>query len=345
MAFKRSRHNPRNVVTPHASVKIGGAVGANSTIEEDLCLLMDFERWVKRFIMCDLHDYPKTADVLKDIEKRLKEGRCQGHGADYIPWIQVHEIPSWGQSSRIFGLTTRRIHHLFSRLERAYFYIRDWPPNAAYIRDPVRNVTDIREQYALLPLEVTWEIARKLGVKHPMYRGKPVVMTTDIVYDTGKGIKRQEHARSIKYANELLKERVQEKIEIERLYWNEYRHVDDCLVVTEEDIPFTVVDNIVKVHKCVDIAARSHLSREHIEGITDELARQVLAGGASVAACAAACDKTFGVPPGSALLVARHLIVTRQWEIDMTVPYEPRRTVSLLAINLRTARQLMREVR
>ncbi len=49
MAFKRRRHNPRNIVTSYASVKMQGPVGANSTIEGDLCLLMDFERWVKSF--------------------------------------------------------------------------------------------------------------------------------------------------------------------------------------------------------------------------------------------------------------------------------------------------------
>ncbi len=49
MAFKRSRHNPRNVITSYASVKMGGPVGSNSTIEADLCPLMDYERWIKRF--------------------------------------------------------------------------------------------------------------------------------------------------------------------------------------------------------------------------------------------------------------------------------------------------------
>jgi hypothetical protein len=35
----------------------------------------------------------------KTIHNRLKEGRGQGLGRDYQPWIKVHEIPSMGKSS------------------------------------------------------------------------------------------------------------------------------------------------------------------------------------------------------------------------------------------------------
>ena len=41
----------------------------------------------------------------------LKEGRGQGTGADYKPWIYIHDFPSRGISARIPGRTTGRIHH------------------------------------------------------------------------------------------------------------------------------------------------------------------------------------------------------------------------------------------
>ena len=45
----------------------------------------------------------------------------QGTGADYIPWIKIHDFPSSGVCARIRGRTTGRIHHLLSRNESAYF--------------------------------------------------------------------------------------------------------------------------------------------------------------------------------------------------------------------------------
>jgi hypothetical protein len=35
------------------------------------------------------------------IAKRIKEGRGQGSGANYKPWLRIHEVPSQGLSHRI----------------------------------------------------------------------------------------------------------------------------------------------------------------------------------------------------------------------------------------------------
>ena len=66
----------------------------------------------------------------------LKEGRGQGSGSDYKPWIYIHDFPSCGVSARIPGRITGRIHHLLSRYEEYYFYILEADP----------DVLDIREQ-------------------------------------------------------------------------------------------------------------------------------------------------------------------------------------------------------
>ena len=58
----------------------------------------------------------------------LKEGRGQGTGADYKPWIYIHDFPSRGISARIPGRTTGGIHHLLSRNEEYFFYILDADP-------------------------------------------------------------------------------------------------------------------------------------------------------------------------------------------------------------------------
>lgn len=78
MGFKRSRHNPRNVVTSYASTKMQGPVGANSTIEGDLGPLMDFERWVKQF-----QSEPWT------IEASFHDGSSHDYTMDY--WIETDD--------------------------------------------------------------------------------------------------------------------------------------------------------------------------------------------------------------------------------------------------------------
>jgi hypothetical protein len=49
----------------------------------------------------------------------IKEGRGQGVGADYKPWLTVRDVPSEVRSHRIFGHVTHCTHHLLSDLELA----------------------------------------------------------------------------------------------------------------------------------------------------------------------------------------------------------------------------------
>ena len=55
------------------------------------------------------------------IEKLQSEGRGQGSGSDYLPWIRAHDINSIGLTSRIPGWKSGRIHHFLSKLEAHYF--------------------------------------------------------------------------------------------------------------------------------------------------------------------------------------------------------------------------------
>ncbi len=57
------------------------------------------------------------------IKKWIKEGRGNGHGPKYKPWLTARDVASKGRSHRIFGHKSRRIHHLFSDLELAVFLV------------------------------------------------------------------------------------------------------------------------------------------------------------------------------------------------------------------------------
>ena len=45
----------------------------------------------------------------------VREGRGQGAGANYKPWLRVSDVPSKGFSHRIWGELTHRVHHLRKR--------------------------------------------------------------------------------------------------------------------------------------------------------------------------------------------------------------------------------------
>ncbi|WP_338838354.1 TnsA endonuclease N-terminal domain-containing protein [Kurthia gibsonii] len=93
--------------------------------------------------------------------------------------------------------------------------------NHFYLTEFSDSIVDIQEQYPLLPLEETLIIADELGIKHPTdpKTNEPIVMTTYFLLTTDKGEGSVELARTIKMKDELLKERVLEKFEIEHFYW------------------------------------------------------------------------------------------------------------------------------
>ncbi len=127
-------------------------------------------------------------------EARLKDGRGQGRGVNYKPWLRIQDVPSRGLASRVRCWKTDREHHLMSNLETGYFYILEWS----------QSITDIREQYPLLPLEETQEIAEQCGFAHPTDPAtkQHVVMTTDFLINLKCENCEIEHARAIKPAPE-----------------------------------------------------------------------------------------------------------------------------------------------
>lgn len=166
-----------------------------------------------------------------------REGRGRGYGDGYKPWLTIHDVPSAGRSHRILGMTTGRVHHFLSDLERDLFYLLDWQ----------ESVCDLREQVPLDRFE-TMRIAETIGVRHPQVPGvaEPMVMTTDLVADYRRPGRIEPVAYAVKAATDLEKPRTLEKLEIERLYWQE-RGIA-WSIVTRAVLPTRLVRNIAWVH-------------------------------------------------------------------------------------------------
>lgn len=179
---------------------------------------------------------PRKALKMTDekIAKMIAEGRGQGEGANYCPFIQIGDFSNQGRGHRIQDHITGRVHHLLSDLEANYYWIVAWSD----------EVIDIREQYPLLPREETERIAAELGVTHPRSIGcsNNAVMTTDMLLTVRDANGIHLEARYIKYEKDLQDAHVCEKEAIERKFW-ENRGIL-YKIVTEKSIHLTKSKNI-----------------------------------------------------------------------------------------------------
>lgn len=257
------------------------------------------------------------------IEQRIAEGRGKGTGASYDPWLHVQDVATDGRAWRIKGWKTGRDHHLLSDHEHDYYLIAHWS----------QKVVDIREQFPL-PLETTLEIAKKIGIPHPADRRKnPVVMTTDFLVTVSTPAGNVDWARAIKPSSQLQKQRVIEKLEIERIYWQ--TNNISWGIVTEREMPMVLVKNIDYLYSHYEIADRVSLSQDEIYGIAETLTSLITQNSLSLKDATRLCDEKLGLQRGDSLTIARHLLATRQWLVNMNIPIEPGNQMALLAVSLK----------
>ncbi|MBB3111777.1 hypothetical protein FHS18_003845 [Paenibacillus phyllosphaerae] len=252
------------------------------------------------------------------IERMIKEGRGQGTGREYLPWLKIQDVPSEGRATRGLGWTTGRRHELLSDIERDYFYLLDYAD----------EVTDIREQFPLLPLEETLMIAEQIGIEHPRdpRTGVPIVMTTDFLITCND----RDYARTVKPFNELENERTIAKFEIERVYW-ETHHLDWGIII-DKDIPDVMVRNIEWVHKEYHNEDVSELSTFTVRNV-EQLLSVRLQDGEKISSACLACDQKLGLEAGTSLALFRHFIARKKWIVDMNERIIP----SLPAVDFKVA--------
>lgn len=260
------------------------------------------------------------------VEKWIKEGRGSGVGAEYKPWLNIQDVSSLGRSTRLKGIKTNRQHEFLSDLERNYFYLTEYSD----------FVVDIREQYPLLPLEETIVIADKLGIKHPTNpkTQEPVVMSTDFLLTVDKGEGLVEIARTIKMKDELLKERVIEKFEIERVYWE--RRQIDWGIVTELEIPKEMARNISYIHGYYDIQlydAFQNMSPQHIEDLAIALLQRILNENKSIREITNVFDKETHLPFGSGVTLFYYLLAQKIIQVDMLEPINVEQQIVIQSVD------------
>lgn len=256
--------------------------------------------------------------------RRLKEGRGQGDGAEYQPYIRVQDLSSRGQSNRDFGQTAQRQHDLLSKLEHRVFLIFDQS-----------DLYDIKEQYPH-PLEISIEIARQCGIRHPTHRRTKELtpITTDFLLKTPLPIGSKYVARSVKYRKDFTKPRVIEKLELERRCCE--RLTNDWGIITERDIDPELVRNLLWAYKFHDIDTLYPLTQDEVRRASEVLANTIVAKDIPLCDAALLSDQFLGFRNGTCLRLVRHLIASRQWRVNWSSPIVPTERLTLLSVALST---------
>jgi TnsA endonuclease N terminal len=172
------------------------------------------------------------------LDQYLKEGRGQGEGENYQPWLTVRDVSSKGRSLRAVSWKTRRDFHFLSNHERRLFYLFDWSD----------EITDIREQFPLLNLDLVMKIASEIGWEYPkdQVTNTPRILTTDFMLTVKRDGKLVQVARTFKEAKELDEMSVAERLELERRYYSVEQI--EWGILTEKSYSKLLVKNIEWVH-------------------------------------------------------------------------------------------------
>ena len=244
----------------------------------------------------------------------LREGRGQGTLSSYKPWITIRDIASYGRASRVYGMTTGRVHHFLSSHELRYFYLLDWSEKAL----------DIREQYPLLDLDAAMGIAEKAGIRYPFdgISGFPYVLTSDFLITTPSG----DVARAVKPKRDLENPRVREKLEIERRYWT--AKGVDWKIVTEDEINRQKSMNIEwlfqspRPEELIADETRRNYSLRYFEALYKNSVH-------SVAKLARMVEDELSLEAGTGVSLFKSLVLSRRIEVSLDAPlnmYDSRAT-------------------
>lgn len=248
--------------------------------------------------------------TLQKMDRWIKEGRGQGQKGDYKPWLTTQDVSSQGRRHRLHGNKLDREHDFLSDLELRYFLTVEFAD----------CVTDIKEQYPLLPLSATEDIANKLGIKHhtdPQTQCHQVV-TTDFLITVLRDGKEINLARTVKYKDQLFDKRQMEKFQIERKYWEGLGV--DWGIVTEEEIDETLAFNISECYKFYDISkidSLINIAKKEVDKLIDSFKYAIIDKKVIVREQATEFDNKMVLLPGTALSIFRHLVITKQVKIDM----------------------------
>ncbi|MGL4731548.1 MAG: TnsA endonuclease C-terminal domain-containing protein [Clostridium sp.] len=239
----------------------------------------------------------------------LKEGRGQGEGKNYKPWLTIQDFPSKGRASRVFGSKTQRIHQLFTDSETRYFYLLEWED----------NVIDIREHYPLLDFDEV--VKEKDDLNFDYFKdknsGEYYVLSTSFLI-TVKDMEGEVKyiARSLKASSELEKKITIERLEIERRYW-ESKGID-WGIITEKDIPVIKAKNIEWIHSSIDEIINNGVAEENLILLIDDYLNMLQKSSVPIRVFNKEFEDQLNLSAGTGLSIFKYLLANKKIYLDMS---------------------------
>lgn len=168
-------------------------------------------------------------------EKWVQQFERKQDALQYEPFIKTQDFSSSGIRSRIPCINeARRVYHTMSFNESLTLL--------ELLRNP--DIIEIKEQYPFINVEKSAAFAKELGIKHPRYRGSKTdaIITWDFLCTRLDGSKK---VISVKPKSELLKPRVQEKLELEKALAESEGY--EYIIVTDEEVRTEKSRNLQRV--------------------------------------------------------------------------------------------------
>jgi len=242
------------------------------------------------------------------LKKWIQEGRGQGEGKDYKPWLTVQDFPSKGRVTRAFGWKTKRTHHFFTDTETRYFYLLEWED----------NVLDIREHYPLFNCEEV--IENKDGLNFDLFKdkgtGTPYILSTSFLITLKKPNGKITYlARSLKADYELERKTALERLEIERRYWQSQNI--DWGIVTQKEIPVVKAKNIEWIHSSLYPADERGFTDEEADYYCNAFVEKLAGSNTSIRDFTTQFDRLFNLDTGSGVYIFKRLIALKRIMVDM----------------------------
>lgn len=210
------------------------------------------------------------------------------------------------------------MHFLLSNLEFTTFL---W-----LLSDPA--VIDIQEQYPLLPLKRTLEIAEELGLVHSgLVKGDdPAVMTTDFLVTRRIDGRETKTAYTVKRDSAAQSHHFKRKFRIEEQYWT---HAEIPLrKITENDISFIAVRSAEWVLQAGWPFFLAEIDIERRLEIAAEVAARCDASDRMLVDLCSEVDDWLKLERGTSIDVVRWMLVERRWIAqpgELPFPSEPLR--------------------
>lgn len=157
------------------------------------------------------------------LRSRVTRGFGIGVGAQYQPWLRVRDVPSRGTSAIVAGIRVARRHHLLSTQEAIYFYLIERKP----------SVIDSREQFPILDIPKTLQIAAERGLRHPYDGAFPRPLTIDFLLTIKSSAGIEYQAKSIKTPEDAADPAVRAQLSLEK-QWCETQGIHWALIDTLE---------------------------------------------------------------------------------------------------------------